>query len=338
MKKILIIRLSSMGDVILTTPMIRCIRNQYPTSIIDFVVDKKYSDIVKYNPHINNLIKYNKNDAHSNAILKNSLDRDYEIIDLQNNIRSKLFRKKLGNTIGIFNKYRIKKLAIVYLKKNYFNDITIPERYINAAHCIDISDDNKGLEVWLEEEKQMKIYPPENKIHSNIIKKISIAPSATHFTKRWYPKYFVKLIEMLYNKYDGNCAFDLLGDNKDLEICNYITSNLDKKIQVTDNSGKTTILDSVKIIDKSDLVISNDTGLLHITSARNVPLVAIYGSTVPAFGFVPYKVPHCICEVELGCRPCTHIGRKECPKKHFNCMKLLSPEIVLKTIEEELKK
>jgi heptosyltransferase-2 len=129
-------------------------------------------------------------------------------------------------------------------------------------------------------------------------------------------------------------VFDLLGDEKDIDICHYIISNLSKKIQIIDNSGKTSILESVRIIDRSDLLISNDTGLLHIASARNVPIVAIYGSTVPSFGFMPYKVPHCICDIKLRCRPCTHIGKKDCPKKHFNCMKLLSPDIVFRKMED----
>ncbi len=330
-KKIMLIRLSSMGDVILTTPLVRCIRKQYPNCLIDFVVDKKFADVIKHNPHINNVFEYDKTNAASNIELKKKLDNDYTIIDLQNNRRSKSFRNGLGKVIGKFDKYRLKKLALVYLKKNYFNNVTIPERYINTAYSIGISNDEKGLEVWTPEENASKIYSPENKIHSNVLNKITIVPSATHYTKRWLPEYFVKLIDMLYDKYASD--FNLIGDSNDKEICKYIVSNSRNEIKIVDYSGKTSILDATHIIDSSDLVISNDTGLMHIAAARQVPIVAIYGSTVPALGFIPYRVPNTICEVKLKCRPCTHIGRKHCPQKHFNCMKLLLPEVVLNKIE-----
>ena len=340
MKKILIIRLSSMGDVVLTSPLIRCIHNKYPDSIIDFVVDKKYSDVLKYNPYLNNIIEYDKNDARHNLMIKKKLDTNYTIIDLQNNRRSKLFRAGLGKIVGAFNKYRLQKLALVWLKKDYFNGITIPERYINTASTINIENDNNGLEVWLPDENNLTIYPPENKIYSNTIKTITIVPSATHYTKRWLPEYFVKLIEMIYDKYQ-EIEINLLGDANDIPICNYITSNLNNnlnsKINIINNSGHTTILEATQIIDKSDLVISNDTGMLHITSARKVPVIAIYGSTTPAFGFIPYKVPNRICEIEMDCRPCSHIGKKECHKKSFNCMKLLTPEIVFEKVEDLIK-
>ena len=326
-RKILIMRLSSMGDVVLASPLIRCVRNQIPNATIDFVVDKKYSDVIKYNPHINNLIEYDRDNPDFNAKIKENLDRNYEIIDLQNNRRSKLFRKKIGKIIGAFNKYRLKKIALVWVKKNYFGNTNIPERYIATAQKINIKDDKKGLEVWLPEENNLEIYPPENKIYSNAITKITLVPSATHFTKRWLPEYFVKLIDMLNI---DNCEFNLIGDAKDKQICNYIISHSNNKINIIDHSSKTTILDAVRIIDKSDLVISNDTGMMHIASARRVRVIAIYGSTVPAFGFIPFRTPHRICEIELSCRPCTHIGKQKCHKKHFNCMRLITPEMVCK--------
>lgn len=321
-----------MGDVVLTTPLVRCIHTKFPDTAIDFVVDKNFSDIIKYNPHINNVIEYDKNSAISNENIKEKLDNDYTLIDLQNNRRSKLFRNGLGKVIGKFDKYRLKKLCLVYLKKDYFNGITIPERYINTASLIDITNDDKGLEVWLPEENNSKIYSPANKIDSNILDKITIVPSATHYTKRWLPDYFVQLINMIYDKYGAN--FHLIGNNNDKETCQYIISNLRNEINIVDYSGKTSILDATQIIDKSDLVITNDTGLMHISAARQVPVVAIYGSTLPGLGFIPYRVKNTICDVELKCRPCSHIGKKRCPLKHFNCMKLLSPEIVFDKIEK----
>jgi heptosyltransferase-2 len=149
------------------------------------------------------------------------------------------------------------------------------------------------------------------------------------------PEYFVELIHKINEKYF--CEFHLLGSADAIDISKYITDNTNKNnIEITNHSGETSILDVVRILDKSNVLISNDTGILHLGTARKIPVVAIYGSTTTEFGFTPYRTPHTICEVELKCRPCSHIGRKKCSRKHFNCMRLLYPEIVFSNFENLL--
>jgi len=167
-QKFLVIRISSLGDVLLTSALIRNIKKTFPDAIIDFVVDRQFEEIVKHNPHINNVIIYDKKlTVKENNRIKKNLPNDYKIIDLQNNFRSFFFRKGLGKEVAVFKKSRIKKLLLVWLKINLFgkNDLPIPEKYITVANKFGIKNstvatNNAGLEIWLPEEKELDYYPP----------------------------------------------------------------------------------------------------------------------------------------------------------------------------------
>jgi lipopolysaccharide heptosyltransferase II len=320
MQKILIIRLSSMGDVILTSPIVRQLKSSFPNAEIDFLTSNNFVDIFRYCPHINSIIPYNKKWKHKEIrqkklelILNNSKKRYDLIVDLQNNRRSKSFAKGLGLKIISYPKNRLHKLSLVYLKKS-LNIKHIYELYSQNLTDI-ISDDNLGLEIWLKSDKTE--YTPFNKSISKKLNKIAIAPGAFHYTKRWLPERYAELIKLI--KSAMNPEIILLGGESDKAICMQIKSLLD--FEVFDYSGSNSILETAELLDDCDALITNDTGVMHISAARQIPTVAIFGSTVQEFGFTPFRVPHIIVETDLNCRPCTHIGRSKCPKGHFKCMK-----------------
>lgn len=338
--KILIIRLSSMGDVILTTQLTRILRNSYPDALIDFAVSKQFSEIYNYNPHISNIFEYDKSLPNSEIInlrdefLKSHGIEKYDlIIDLQRNIRSRNLRNGIYEKLVKVRKHRLNKLSLVYFKKNLINPSKlIPEIYLETLSELGIKDDGKGLELWLPEEKGFNIYPPENRILNNKMEKIAIAPGAFHFTKRWLPERFTELIRKLKDAY--NAEIILVGGKNDEEISSQIKSCIN--FEINDYSGSESIIETARIIDSCDLLITNDTGVMHIAAARQVPVAAIFGSTVPAFGFSPFRVQNIIIEKPVTCRPCTHIGRNSCPKKHFNCMKLITADNVIEGVNKLL--
>jgi heptosyltransferase-2 len=139
------------------------------------------------------------------------------------------------------------------------------------------------------------------------------------------------LAENLFKK--NSCEIVLLGGVADKEICEKISQNASFKI--TDKSGATSVFETARELDSCNLLITNDTGVMHIAAARRIPVVAIFGSTVTEFGFAPFRVENRVVEIEkLPCRPCTHIGRAECPLGHFKCMNLITPDAVLKSAGE----
>jgi len=328
-KKILIIRLSSIGDIILTTELVRLVSLYFKDANIDFLVSKHFSDVLVNNPNIDNLILYDKNESRD-EILSNRKKYDI-IIDLQNNSRSKQFSKNISENILSYKKNRLKKLSLVYLKSRHKPVPPIPSVYLDCLAEFEIKSDGKGLEFWLENEKES--YPPLIRIKTDAIRKIGIAPGAHHQTKQWPREYFRQLILDLNEKYE-NIIFYIFGGKDEINTSEFICENLNN-INITDFTGKLSISQTTEKIDKCDLFISNDTGLAHIAAARKVNLVVIFGSTVPEFGFSPYGTNFKIIENnDIKCRPCTHIGRAKCPKSHFNCMREINPEKVIKSIEK----
>lgn len=323
--KFLIIRLSSMGDIVLTSKLIRNIKLNYPKSLLYFVCNKEYEDIIKFNPFVDKIKLYDKGNVGQIDKLRNDLiaiNPDV-VIDLQKNKRSKYLSKGLNNVVE-YDKRRIYKLMLVYAKQSdKSKNLPVPELYIDTIKKIipHFEIDNKGLEFWLKSDAEEQTYLPHLKNYRNKSKlKIAVAPAAHFKTKRWLEEYFIELINSIKEHYK-NSEFIILGGVSEFNLC----ENISKQTDSLNLAGKTSIIESAEFIDDCDLMISNDTGLMHIAAARNVPVAVFFGSTVREFGFVPYNIPHIILEQDLWCRPCSHIGRNICPLGHFNCMKKITP-------------
>lgn len=336
---ILVIRFSSMGDIILTTALVRTLRKKFPQSIIDIVTSNKYSEVFINNPYITNLIEYDKKwnlkqiRNCKKQLLRNLDSNKYDIvIDLQNNLRSLIFRFNLAKHHLKVKKERIKKILLIKFKINLYKKIRfIPEKYLAAALPLGIVEDDLGCEIWLSGETGKNQYPPELKnplTSDNLV--IGIAAGAHHATKRWPLEKFAELCNILYSAFGADII--LLGGTDDKEICDKIVSLSTAPIQ--NCSGSKSILATAEILDRCSLLVSNDTGVMHIAAARKVPVVAIFGSTVPEFGFSPYRVENIIVQKELSCRPCTNIGRDKCPLGHFNCMNQIEVEDVMDAIKK----
>ncbi len=323
-----------MGDVILTTALVRQIRSKYPSARLDFVTSKQFSEIFRYNPHISNLIEYDKQSSMADiADLKNKIKSKIPggrfdiVIDLQKNMRSRVFRSGLGDRYFYVKKMRLHKLSLVYFKRPLLKGIVpIPEIYRITASPLEIEDDGKGLELWLPGE--VGTYPPETNTDRNNLK-IAVAPGAFHNTKRWQQEKYLELI--IHLKDNLNADIVLIGGKKDKEITDWIKSNLNFDFE--DCTESDSILQTAKAIDSVSLLISNDTGVVHIAAARKVPVIAIFGSTVQEFGFVPFRTKYEIVEKHLPCRPCTHYGLYKCPKVHFDCMNKISVEDVVSAVK-----
>jgi heptosyltransferase-2 len=205
------------------------------------------------------------------------------------------------------------------------------------------TDDSLGLEIWLSEETAGKKYPPHERRIPLQIRKVAIAPGAHHFTKRLPEETFVSAMIKMFEKY--NCSFALIGGTADMEICSRIAQAIKTQAtpqqavlpQVEIRAGGQSIEETARIVNDCDLILTNDTGVMHIAAARMVPIVAIFGSTVTDFGFAPYRAPAEIVEMDIPCRPCTHIGRSSCPKGHFDCMKRITADMIMEAVAKVMK-
>lgn len=331
--KILIIRLSSIGDIILSSFVVRLTRKLHPDAQIDFLVAKEYKSLLEFNPYIDRVICYDKSKPfwkHLKETLSLYNQMYYDVIvDLQNNFRSKIFTLGKYGAIYRFHKRRFYKFKLVFLKTRTVHFEPIPILYRNTYPPLKEFDDGLGLELWTAKDRDG--YLPHSRVHNlKSISRIAIAPGAKHFTKKYPETKFAELIETLLAKF--NSQIYLIGGTDDIPTANFLTQ---KFPNIQNFVGKLDILETAELLDGVDLVISNDSSAVHIASARNVPVIQIFGSTVPELGFVPFRVPYQIVEKnEVKCRPCTHYGKSACPKGHFDCMNKITTSDFLVAIEK----
>lgn len=294
----------------LATPLLRKLKTMNPEVQIDFLVKEKYEAAVKHNPNIKNVFLFEKNSA---EVLANKYNA---VIDLQNNLRSRKFYSVSNGSAAKFKKLSVRKFLLVNLKLNFMEaKVKIPVRY---ASSIPIELDKKGLEFF---------FPPNFNLPEKQKKLVGICPGSRHFTKRYPQNYFIKLGRLLYQNGFGVA---LIGGKEDKILCEAIQSKLSfAKIFISNDN----LFETAASIAQCSLVVCNDSGLMHLASALNTPLVAIFGSTVEEFGFFPYNCRSIIMENRnLNCRPCSHIGKDRCPKNHFKCMNDIQPEMVFENI------
>jgi len=316
-KNILVVRLSSLGDILLTTPVIRAIKQKHPNATIDFITKKEFADAIKFNPNINQLIVYNK-DKHSE--IKEQIENKYDLlVDLQNNLRSRNLTSNAAERIVRFTKPTFKKYMLIKFKINLFSGIIpIPHRY--SASIENLLLDNKGLDLFIPE--QIKGTLVSSKSY------IGLCPGSKHFTKRWPENYFIELGKLFIEK---GFSVVIFGGADDRIIGSKISEAIPESINLCNDNN---LLLTARDMKKCQLIICNDSGLMHTASAVNVPLLTIFGSSVKEFGFIPYNVKNVILENKsLSCRPCSHIGLARCPKYHFKCMNEVKPQ---KVFEEAL--
>jgi len=318
--KFLIIRFSSIGDIVLTSPVVRCLKNQHKGEVeIHFLTKKSYVNLIENNPHIDRVHTIEK--SHKEVLAELKAEKFDFVIDLHHNLRTLRVKRALGVPSFSFNKLNIEKWLLVNLKKDKMPDIHIVQRYLNTLESFNIKDDGKGLDFFFPNNYQF------NKELINIeTPYVSFVIGAKFNTKRLPTEQIEELCGRI------NQQIVLLGGKEEEEEGNRIAK---KFAHVTSLCGKCNLMDSAHLIKESEVVITHDTGMMHIASAFQKKIVSIWGNTVPKFGMYPFMDASnfSLHEVEnLSCRPCSKIGYKECPKKHFDCMNKQN----LKEIQEKV--
>lgn len=324
--KFLIIRFSSIGDIVLTTPIVRCLKQQVENCEVHFLTKSQYASIVESNPYVDKVIQLDKSWLLMMHLLKME-EYDY-VIDLHHNLRTLRIKYQLKAKAFSFNKLNIEKWLMTALKINLLPKKHIVDRYFETLQEFDVVNDGKGLDYFIPEKD---IVPKEDLPTAQLFGFVALVIGAAHHTKRLPTK---KIIE-LCNKI--NYPIILLGGKEDNKIGEEIEIAIGPKIY--NACGKFNLNESADLVRQSKLVITHDTGLMHIAAALKKPIVSIWGNTIPEFGMTAYygnsEVKNKIFEVEkLSCRPCTKIGFDECPKKHFKCMQMQNMESIAQaTIE-----
>ncbi len=309
--KILIIRFSSIGDIVLTTPIIRCIKRQLKDSEVHFVTKASFAEVLKHNPYIDKLHVFERDV--NEVIPRLKAEKYHVIVDLHHNLRSMRLKLALGVKSFSFNKLNLQKFMAVNLKKlNVLPQKHIVDRYFETVKPLGVVNDDAGLDHFIGEED---VFAIKDKFHALMSTNyIALVAGGSYYTKQ-IP--LQKLVEICSS---SNKQFILLGGKTDKSVGDELTKRC---ANVINACGELTLNQSAYVIKESETVISSDTGLMHIAAAFKKRIFSIWGNTIPEFGMYPYLPGEGsrILEVkELGCRPCSKLGFKKCPKGHFNCM------------------
>jgi len=324
MHKILVIRFSSIGDIVLTTPVVRCLKAQLPFSEIHYLTKQEYHQVLVANPYID---KIHLMDDGLSALLPKLREEHFNyIIDLHHNLRTLKMKARLGLKIHSFPKLNIEKWIMVNFKVNKLPDTHIVDRYFETAKSLKIKNDGKGLDYFIpkHDEVDLSHFPTS---HQNGY--IGFVIGAKHVTKQFPVDKIVSVCRKL------NQPIILLGGNVDKEMGDIIKSQVGDLVY--NACGEFNINQSASLIRQARKIITNDTGLMHIAAAFNKEIISIWGNTIPEFGMSPYmpQTPansH-IQEIKgLKCRPCSKIGFDECPKGHFKCMNLIDEEEIVRLV------
>ncbi len=305
--KILIIRFSSIGDIVLTTPVIRCVKEQLNNAEVHYLTKQSFESILISNPYVDKL--HLLEDKLSNTIKALKAEKFDYIIDLHNNLRTRLIKTQLGVKSGAFDKLNIRKFLLVNLKINILPAKHIVDRYLETVSFLGVKNDGKGLDYFFN-----KDYNIDNLLPSSHQNYIGLVIGAQHATKRLPTSKLIEICKSIQH------PVVLLGGKEDASRGQEISDAAGN--HVLNACGKYSLDESAFLVQRAQKIITHDTGLMHIAAAFNKPIVSVWGNTVPEFGMYPYKVSdHKIAEVKgLKCRPCSKIGYKKCPLGHFKCM------------------
>ncbi len=327
--KFLILRFSSIGDIVLTTPVIRCLKKQLPNTTIHYATKLAYSSIVESNPYISKVLILR--DSMEELLAAIALENYDGIIDLHNNLRTlqikKHFKKKPATT---FKKLNIEKWLLTNLKINRLPNVHIVDRYMHTVEHLNVKNDGQGLDYFIPETDKIKQADIPT---SHFAGFIGIVIGAAHATKQMPTHKLMELCAAIKH------PIILLGGKAD-----YLTGKAiaeQDTFKIYNACGKFSLHESADIVRQSKFVISNDTGLMHIAAAFKKPIISLWGNTVPSFGMTPYygnyNVNNAIFEIKnLWCRPCSKIGYNTCPKQHFKCMELINVNDIVTTVQNFL--
>jgi ADP-heptose:LPS heptosyltransferase len=240
------------------------------------------------------------------------------ILDLHNNFRSRKLTSGINAQIARVNKRTLRRWLVVKTKRNWMaSEPDVIGRYFEAASkLLDVHDTGEA---------------PSLLPHALSSKRVALCPGSKHWNKQWPVEYYIEIARSLSS---SGLTVELFGSTDDVDVCRTIANNVNG---VLDHSGKIGLRELPQRMQGFALAITNDSGLMHLASSVGVPTVSFFGPTVKAFGFAPRSTQATALENEgLYCRPCTKIGLDHCPEKHFRCMREITPERALVTVEEVL--
>ncbi len=328
---ILAVRFSSIGDILLTTPLLRAIRHSHPGARVTVLTKRAYLPLLSHNPHVHRVIGLAPGRSLTSLATELRGDEYTDLLDLHDNLRSRVLRLLVPGRWRTYPKHRLARALLIHAKRNRYRDRRpVPERYFSAVRHLRVVPDGAPPEFFIGPEalKEAAGWLRSVGLESEP-KIVAMAPGAAHATKRWPVEHWRILIDRLVK--DGS-AVVLVGGAEDThlaaELCHAAPN------RVANAAGSFGLQGTGALLQRAGVVVSGDTGVMHMATAVGTPVVALFGPTVQAFGFFPYTGLARVIELPLPCRPCTAQGGPRCPLGHHRCMLDIQPGAVYEALRQ----
>lgn len=323
---IFVIQTAFLGDVILSTPVVRGLRQIFPDANVDVLTIPVASIVFKHNPYVRQVIEFDKKSPFKKIFLfyrliKQLRQHHYDLaISIQSSSTSSLLMAlgKIPERVG----FHFQKMVTIPV--SHEKGLHIRDRYLKLLMPFSKEKLDNQTELFWTEKEERHAQQAFDLMPEKSSQAIGIAPGSVWQTKMWLKDYFIELIDRLADK---NIAIFLIGGAMDKALCEEIRQK-SKNSNVIDVAGELSVLESTALIQKLDLMVTNDSAPLHIANAVKTDVLAIFGPTVRRFGCYPYRERDKMLEIDLYCRPCAKHGGNRCPEKHFRCMREITPEMV----------
>jgi len=326
---ILLVRFSAIGDILLLTPLLRALRRKHPDARLTVVTRTGFAPLLERNPRISQVIGW---DPLTPLPELGRRLRDLGFthrLDLHDSLRSRMLRWHAGGRWTTYPKHRLARAALIHTHRDRYRDRRpVAERYFDAAAGLEVTPDGGSLEMFL---SRADLEAAEGFLAARGLGRsrqlVAVAPGAAHFTKRWPPHHWIALVRRLVEAGNDVVA---LGGPQDLAIGEAVAAAGGEF--AASARGAIDLPGSAALLKRARALISGDTGLMHLATAVETPVIALFGPTVEQFGFFPYRAKSAVLQRELSCRPCSAHGGPRCPLSHHRCLQDLQPGDVLEAL------
>ncbi|MDQ3138325.1 MAG: glycosyltransferase family 9 protein [Gemmatimonadota bacterium] len=330
---ILVVRFSSIGDVLLTTPLLRAIRTKWPGARVTVLTKRQHVPLVSDNPNVTEAFGITPQDTARRVAGLIRRVRYSHLLDLQGGMRTLPLRLLARGPWSGFSHRRLARELLIRFKHNrYTEHVPVPDRYFEAAADLGVEPDGGPLEFFLNPSAEEKAAGWLARAGIGTTRAlVAVAPGAAHATKRWPVEHWINLIRKIAHTGADIVA---LGGPEDSAVGAEVAAQ--GGLQVASAAGELSLQETGAVLKRSAALISGDTGVMHMATGVGTPVVALFGPTVRQFGFFPYNGHASVVERNLGCRPCSSHGSAECPLGHHLCMREILPDMVFTTLTRTL--
>lgn len=327
--RILIVRFSSIGDILLTTPLLRALRARHPQARITYVVRADMADTLRHNPHLTELVEWHRGTPLADTARALRDVQWTHRLDLHGSLRSHALRRLVGGSWTTYPKHRVRRSMLIRTGRRLGGHLgPVAERYFAAASGLDVTPDGKPPEFYfpVDAQREADQFLDRHGVGRDRTL-IAMAPGAAHFTKRWPVEHWQALVRRIR----GTADVVVLGGASERDLGDALVEAGGGS--VVNAAGQFSLLGTGALLKRARVMAGGDTGVTHLATAVGTPVIAMYGPGVEEFGFFPYRGRAQVLQrADLTCRPCSTHGGPRCPLGHHRCMVEISPEDVARAL------